>query len=1181
MLHQFRVKAIDQFGNVGPTTMYEWETIDVTPPDTQLIDMPADPMSSASRARFTFTGTDNAAVIEGELQQLEFECRLNSTDESAFHGCTSPADYINLEPGLNTFEVRAVDEEGNVDPIPAGYAWTVTDGTPPETTLTSKPDDSTVETSANFEYSSSESDSTFTCSLNGADFTACPVDGITYENLPTGGHWFRVAATDSAGHRGPVARELRVEHRGAARHVGSGHDDRHRARRRDRAHERDDRLLRERAGDVVRVLVPTTGSWNVCTSPFQVSNLTVGTYTLSVRAIDLAGNVDETPASITLDRRHAGRHDARPRTAPADPTDATSATFTFTADQENAGFECALDAAIDIDQWTACDSGTVEYSDLALGDHDFAVRARVDAENVDASPATYSWAIGDITERTITITDGPGLESGATVTNEYDATFTFASAPELPAGTVFQCSLDGGLPHPCASGTYTVDAEALALDTGIPSGEHTLLVSAALGPNVLVDPIEAEYVWTILDTAPPTTSIVSTVPERIRYDLEPPMLITFGSNEANATFQCTLEGTDVLGTAVLEEDFICGTPPTNSYLVDLDPGTYTLSVVAIDASENLNLSTTPATVSFDVVGPPITTITATPDLSTADPPFETSATSISFAFAADQTVGISYLCSLDEAGFEPCTSRRDLRRGRPLGRGHRERRSRDRARRPLLPGHRDQRLRSHRGAGRALRVDGRPAAGRRGPRDHGLRPRDDAGRRARQHHDLRHRQPQPARRALLRVLGRRRAVHDLRLAARAQRPRGRHVHGPGGRHRRRRQPRPDSREPHLGSRPAAAAEHGHRHERPGPADPAGRSGGTITFGSVTTAGTTTVDAILTPPAVPTGYLTTGATYFDISTTAVFGEPVTLCVPYSGIADGARLLHHDGTEWVDVTLTDSGTMLCAEVSSLSPFAIVDSTPVVVPVTSIQTAPAASTPSSTAIFAFTSDPLTTELNPVTFECVLDPIAGELLSWSSCEALNIEEGLLLGQHELLVRAVNEVNSLFDASPERHVWTVRAPTATVTDGPDAITTDFFATFEFSTDNPVPTFECRLDVDTLWGSCETPYLLEDIPAGNRTLFVRALNEAGEAGQATAYEWTVSPLPETIIRTNPPAVTNNKTASFTFDSDLAGARFECALDEAVDDEVFTPCVSGITYTNLIFGSHDFAVRAVIGETATT
>jgi hypothetical protein len=52
-----------------------------------------------------------------------FQCSLNG---AAFAGCTTPANYTGLAVGNHTFQVRAIDAAGNVDPTPAGHAWTVT-----------------------------------------------------------------------------------------------------------------------------------------------------------------------------------------------------------------------------------------------------------------------------------------------------------------------------------------------------------------------------------------------------------------------------------------------------------------------------------------------------------------------------------------------------------------------------------------------------------------------------------------------------------------------------------------------------------------------------------------------------------------------------------------------------------------------------------------------------------------------------------------------------------------------------------------------------------------------------------------------------------------------------------------------------------------------------------------------
>jgi hypothetical protein len=93
--------------------------------------------------------------------------------------------------------VRAIDAVGNVDGSPASHSWTV-DTTAPQTTITAAPAAQTSSTSASFGFSSSESGSSFECSLDNAAFVACtsPRD---YTGLAAGTHTFRVRAIDAAG----------------------------------------------------------------------------------------------------------------------------------------------------------------------------------------------------------------------------------------------------------------------------------------------------------------------------------------------------------------------------------------------------------------------------------------------------------------------------------------------------------------------------------------------------------------------------------------------------------------------------------------------------------------------------------------------------------------------------------------------------------------------------------------------------------------------------------------------------------------------------------------------------------------------------------------------------------------------------------------------------------------------
>ena len=51
-----------------------------------------------------------------------FQCKL---DAGSFGTCSAPKAYSGLAVGAHSFEVRATDAAGNVDPTPAIRSWTV------------------------------------------------------------------------------------------------------------------------------------------------------------------------------------------------------------------------------------------------------------------------------------------------------------------------------------------------------------------------------------------------------------------------------------------------------------------------------------------------------------------------------------------------------------------------------------------------------------------------------------------------------------------------------------------------------------------------------------------------------------------------------------------------------------------------------------------------------------------------------------------------------------------------------------------------------------------------------------------------------------------------------------------------------------------------------------------------
>ena len=170
-------------------------TVDTAPPDTTLTAYPLNP-STSTVAVFAFVGTDTGSGVAG------FQCSL---DSAAFVACTSSQSYSNLADGSHTFQVRAVDNLGNVDPTPASYAWVV-DSSPPDTTIDSQPANPSSSSSATFAFSGSDSGSGvagFQCSLDNSAFAAC-TSPQSYSSLADGSHTFQVRAVDAAGNVDPT-----------------------------------------------------------------------------------------------------------------------------------------------------------------------------------------------------------------------------------------------------------------------------------------------------------------------------------------------------------------------------------------------------------------------------------------------------------------------------------------------------------------------------------------------------------------------------------------------------------------------------------------------------------------------------------------------------------------------------------------------------------------------------------------------------------------------------------------------------------------------------------------------------------------------------------------------------------------------------------------------------------------
>ena len=109
----------------------------------------------------------------------------------------------------------------------------------------------------------------------------------------------------------------------------------------------------------------------------------------------------------------------------------------------------------------------------------------------------------------------------------------------------------------------------------------------------------------------------------------------------------------------------------------------------------------------------------------------------------------------------------------------------------------------------------------------------------------------------------------------------------------------------------------------------GTSPVTMTFSSVTQAGTTTLTTAPAGPPPPAGFkLGNPPVYYDLGSTATYSGLVTVCINYTGTQFGnennLKLLHYENGTWANITtsLNTTTNVICGATTSLSPFAVLE-------------------------------------------------------------------------------------------------------------------------------------------------------------------------------------------------------------------------------------------------------------------
>jgi Domain of unknown function (DUF4082)/Bacterial Ig-like domain/Bacterial Ig domain len=1117
--HKFEVRAVDQAGNVDATpAAFEW-SVDTTAPDTQ-IDGHPEALEASASASFAFSGSDGSGS-----GVASFECRRDSTQASDWKACGSPQSYSSLADGPHKFEVRAIDKAGNVDASPASFGWSI-DTTAPNTQIDGHP--LTLEPTGTTIFVFSATDgvgsgvASYECrrdSSQAADWEGCS-SPKSYHSLADGSHGFEVRAIDAAGNVDASAATFSwsVDTTAPETQITAHPDALSASTSAGFAFSGSDGSGSGVASYQCRRDSSEESGWGACSSPQTYASLADGAHAFEVRAIDQAGNVDQTPASFawSID---ATKPDTQIDVHPRALEDSAAASFEFSGSDPGgsgvASYQCRRDST-EASAWAACGSPK-GYASLADGAHRFEVRAVDQAGNADPSPASFEWTI-DTTAPQTQIDAGPDALSASAA-----AEFEFSASDGSGSGVAsYECRRDDAGPsawQPCNSPSeYAALAE----------GAHDFEVRA-IDQAENVDPSPADFVWAV-DTIAPTVAIDSL--SRTLVGPGQSSEVRWHADE-NGEFELRVGGTDCDSGTVLDSGTYATQPAERTSTVaadDLSEGSNVLRLCLTDAASNRDSTT--ATLSRDTT-PPETQIDAHPDALSAS-------ASASFEFSGSDGSGSgvsSYQCrrdSTEESAWTLCAS--------PQGYAS------------LADGSHAFQVRAIDQAGN---VDGSPAAF--GWTIDTTPPASaiDSG-------------PNGVTNRTSPTF----AFHASEAGSsfECSIDTGTPAFGPCS--------NPGS---HTPSSPLADGPYTFRVRA---TDAAGNVGASATRSF-------TVDT-LAPPA-PELTSTVPASPANENSPKIVGmaEPGSTVRLYTGAdcldspldtVSAAQLAAGVVVSVPDNSTSTFSANATTEAGNLSPCSepltyLEDSN---APSTQIDGHPANPASSALTIFAFSGDDPSGS-GVAAFQCRLD--SSQEADWEACGSPESYGLLSEGDHEFEVRAIDAAGNV-DPGPASYAWTIDtvAPETHLLSHPEALSASTSAQFKFSGEDGgtgVTAFECRRDSQAAigWQPCSSPKSYTLLADGIHRFEVRAMDGTGNVDPSPAsFEWRIDTTPpETQIDAHPETLTSSASAQFAFSgNDVGGSgvvSFECRRD-SFDPGFWGPCTSPLSYSSLPNGPHAFRVRAI-------
>ncbi len=546
--HTFTVFAISPAQVADPSPAVHTWRVDLTPPETTITGGPA-ALDNSVNTEIAFTASETST----------FEC---ARDGGVYATCTTPFAVTGLTDGAHTVLVRATDEAGNVEPTPAMHTWTV-DTAAPDTVIDSGPTGAVASASATFTFSSPNAGTgaSYTCSLDGAAFTAC-TSPRALTGLAEGQRTFQVRVRDAVGNVDPTPaqRQWTVDTVAPTVTITGGPT----GPVSDSTPTFDFTTAGSPTSTQCRF---DTAAFAACVSPFTPATaLSEGAHTFEVRVTDAAGNNGSATRAFTVDTIAPT---ATITGGPTGPTGDSTPTFTFTTAGSPSTITCAVGG-----QSGAC---TTTFTPTALADGSYTFTITVADAAGNTGSATRSFSI-DTGAPTATITAGP---TGPTSDSTPTFTFTVAGSPVTTTCTV------GAQTAACAGGTFT--------PTALTDGGYTFTVTVT---DAAGNSGAATRTFSV-DTVAPTATITGG-PTSATSDSTP--TFTFTTAGSPSTITCAVGG----------QSGACTTTFTPTALTD---GGYTFTVTVTDAAGNVGSAT--RSFSVDTVAP-TATITGGPSGVTTD-----------------------------------------------------------------------------------------------------------------------------------------------------------------------------------------------------------------------------------------------------------------------------------------------------------------------------------------------------------------------------------------------------------------------------------------------------------------------------------------------------------------------------------------------------------------------------------